>query len=68
MTELLLAGSAETFKGLVHLALFGLCCVCLFYNLGVVLSRPATLNVICVVVYTFMVVFEAVMVHLHWSC
>ncbi len=65
--RMLAAGSAEVYKGSVHLTMFALAAVCTAYNIGALLSRPTRQLAVNAIVYVGLMALEAKQVHRHWG-
>lgn len=67
MSDLLHADTAETYKGALHLAMFGLATTFAGYNLGALSVRPTRRLAFNTVVYLALMVLEGAQTHQHWS-
>jgi hypothetical protein len=67
VTDLLHDKTAETFKGSIHMALFGLAAVCAAYNAGAAAVRPSRRLTVQAVGYALLAAFEARQTRNHWS-
>lgn len=67
MKEITTAGTLETYKLSIHLAMFGLSSVCLAYNVGRCFDCGTHRNHVSTVVYTALMIFEGFQVKGHAS-
>jgi hypothetical protein len=65
MTDITTAGTLETYKLSIHLAMFGLSSICLAYNVGRCFDCGTHRNHVSTVVYTALMIFEALQVKNH---
>jgi hypothetical protein len=67
VTDVLHKDVSETYKGSVHLALFGLASVCAAYNLGACVVRPEWRLGVNAAGYALLMAIEAAQIKAHWS-